>query len=531
MAAKIEHQNLSDSSSDENVGKNPSEDTQHAVVSQKIEFTTEDSSRKDNQESRMNDTTKLGDESDKTGLDQDVTANLPKAPLNKFAVFTVMILSMTEGFAIGYMESLVNIFREKGVHSRQLGVVMILVWPFLLGFLGAPLVDKYYFKGFGKRKTYLLPCKIVIAIGYTILSFYIDNLVNTLQILTIVKWIFVINLVQLFDYNALLGLRYELFGSERSDLAAFSLFCGISIGIFCSYSGFVLLKSDYFCKDLLGIQSGGFISHQFILLFFASMNLASAACVCQIEEKTSDQNDAKIMNTLKLAKLMLTDKVTRRPLFWMAITSCGVMSLKSSISLKLIERGIRREHLVMMQAMSIAGTVVSNFVLKKYMQKGQILTYCGKFLLAYLAFLYIDFFNVLNFDPHKNYSLTIALYLVGLFFEGLCPWGSYQMGFINSITYEKYAASYSTTMMALLNAARILPISLTVTVLDYLWYPLFFVHLNLLNMFSLLYLGNEAKDIDAIPVTDFHKPVQRLQEEGNPLEVNLVVNEKDDEML
>src|SRR3990167_6123263 len=116
MAAKIEHQNLSDSSSDENVGKNPSEDTQHAVVSQKIEFTTEDSSRKDNQESRMNDTTKLGDESDKTGLDQDVTANLPKAPLNKFAVFTVMILSMTEGFAIGYMESLVNIFREKGVH-------------------------------------------------------------------------------------------------------------------------------------------------------------------------------------------------------------------------------------------------------------------------------------------------------------------------------------------------------------------------------------------------------------------------------
>ena len=471
-----------------------------------------------------------------TGADESTfsedpsNAQMPKPPLDKFAVFTIVMLSMTEGFAIGYMESLVNIFRERGVHSRQLGIVMILVWPFLIGFLGAPIVDRYYLKGVGKRKTYLLPCKFVIAIGYMILSFYIDSLVSNIQITTIVTWIFIINLVQLFDYNALLGLRYELFGSERSDLAAFTLFCGIAIGIFCSYSGFVLLNSHYFCQEILGIKSGGLINHQFILIFFALANLFSGLCTLRITEKP-DNGESKIINTLKLAKLMLTDKVTKRPLFWMVLTSFGVMSLKSSVSLKLIQKGMRREHLVMMQAVSLAGTVVSNFLLKKYMQKGQILTYCAKFLLVYLGLLYVDFFNVLTFDPASNYSRTIVIYLIGLFLEGLCPWGSYQMGFINSITYEKYAASYTTTMMGLLNMGRILPITLTVSILDYIWYPLFFILLNAVNMGSLVYLTAEAKAIDQLSEKAFHRPIQILQEESNPLEVNLVVNDKDDDIL
>lgn len=156
----------------------------------------------------------------------DITSESSNRKVPAFYTLVMIALSATEGFNLGYMDSLMGIFRQRGVHSSRIGILNIMMYPFLLSFIGAPIVDRYYSKSFGKRKSYLFPCKLIIAVGLFIFSMYVDDLVDNEKISTIAFCLFGIGLVQLFDFNALTGLRFELYGLENTGLASFTLYAG-----------------------------------------------------------------------------------------------------------------------------------------------------------------------------------------------------------------------------------------------------------------------------------------------------------------
>src|SRR3990167_3698127 len=107
-----------------------------------------------------------------------------------FVLLVIMLLSTTEGFNMGYLNGLMDIFREEGVSSDQIGLLTFINFPFLLCFLGGPIVDRYYSNKFGKRRTYLLPSKIVASLAYAGFSLYIDQAVADKQI-SLITWVLV----------------------------------------------------------------------------------------------------------------------------------------------------------------------------------------------------------------------------------------------------------------------------------------------------------------------------------------------------
>ena len=46
----------------------------------------------------------------------------------------------------------------------QLGMLSFATYPWTFKFLSAPFFDSYYFKNFGKRKTYIVPLQFISAI-------------------------------------------------------------------------------------------------------------------------------------------------------------------------------------------------------------------------------------------------------------------------------------------------------------------------------------------------------------------------------
>ena len=155
--------------------------------------------------------------------------------------------------------------------------------------------------------------------------------------------------------------------------------------------------------------------------------------------------------------------------------------------------------------------VMNNFILKRFMVPGKIIRTCSIFIVLYLTVMYIDLYNISTFDKDLNYSRSLVLFFIGIFFESACPWMSYHIGFINSTTYQKYAATYATTLMGVVNIGKIVPISLTVTLLDYTNYTFLFVALNSLNM--LFVIGNYrgmAKQIDETPISKYNSIIESI---------------------
>ena len=453
----------------------------------------------------------------------EVETNIDQKESTKIPVFNTIVmiaLSSTEGFNLGYMESLMGIFRQRGFHSSKIGILSIMMYPFLLSFLGAPVVDKYYSRKFGKRKSYLVPCKMAIAIGLFILSYFIDEFVDDGRVTTIALYLFLIGLIQLFDFNALTGLRYEIYGHENTGLASFTLYAGslllmvgMLLGTFFAYHMFILLNSEYVCRDLLGIESGPILSHGSACAFFAFVNLASGIGVYFIKEKVERPGDRnKLVSIVKLLKIFLFDPTYRRVTFWLTFSCFGAIGLRSSVSLQLIKKGLRREHIVMLLATNAIFNMTNNFILKKYMVPGRIIRVCCFFILAYLCVLYIDLYNVVTFDPELNYNRTLVLYFVGIFFESACPWMSYHMGFINATTYHKYAASYQTTLMGIVNIGKIIPVTSVVTLMDYTNYTFLFFVMNSINMlFIVLTFNSLATKIDLTTIETYNKIIETVE--------------------
>jgi len=49
------------------------------------------------------------------------------------------------------------ILSEKGASYTQLSYLSLVVYPNTIKFIFAPIIDSFYFKQFGKRKTYIIP--------------------------------------------------------------------------------------------------------------------------------------------------------------------------------------------------------------------------------------------------------------------------------------------------------------------------------------------------------------------------------------
>lgn len=62
-----------------------------------------------------------------------------------------------------------------------MGDLSLIPYPFTFKLLTAPLIDTYYIKSFGRRKTYIIPLTYLLGLACLLMSFFINDLVNNLR--------------------------------------------------------------------------------------------------------------------------------------------------------------------------------------------------------------------------------------------------------------------------------------------------------------------------------------------------------------
>lgn len=174
-----------------------------------------------------------------------------------------------------YNVALPAILRHQGVDLRWIGMLSLLYIPWAFKFFWAPLIDRFYFKKLGKRKTWLLFTQIALVLGGVALA--LTQFDYGLGVFVIVGlWISTFAATQDIAID---GYTVETFSESEYRLGSMAQSIGVALGSMVGGAATLWLY------ELYGWQTA--------LISLAAMTALTMLAIFQIKEKSNVEKISK----------------------------------------------------------------------------------------------------------------------------------------------------------------------------------------------------------------------------------------------
>lgn len=174
-----------------------------------------------------------------------------------------------------YNVALPAILRHQGVDLRWIGMLSLLYIPWAFKFFWAPLIDRFYFKKLGKRKTWLLFTQIALVLGVVALA--LTQFDYGLGVFVIVGlWISTFAATQDIAID---GYTVETFSESEYRLGSMAQSIGVALGSMVGGAATLWLYQLY------GWQTA--------LISLAAMTALTMLAIFQIKEKSNVEKISK----------------------------------------------------------------------------------------------------------------------------------------------------------------------------------------------------------------------------------------------
>lgn len=174
-----------------------------------------------------------------------------------------------------YNVALPAILRHQGVDLRWIGMLSLLYIPWAFKFFWAPLIDRFYFKKLGKRKTWLLFTQIALVLGVVALA--LTQFDYGLGVFVIVGlWISTFAATQDIAID---GYTVETFSESEYRLGSMAQSIGVALGSMVGGAATLWLYQLY------GWQTA--------LISLAAMTALTMLAIFQIKEKSNAEKISK----------------------------------------------------------------------------------------------------------------------------------------------------------------------------------------------------------------------------------------------
>lgn len=204
--------------------------------------------------------------------DQD----FPSKTVSTLSLSVVVVLYLAHALPLYfYNVALPTILRHQGVDLRWIGMLSLLYIPWAFKFFWAPLIDRFYFKAFGKRKTWLLFTQIALVLGVVALA--LTQFDYGLSVFVIVGlWISTFAATQDIAID---GYTVETFSESEYRLGSMAQSIGVALGSMIGGAATLWLYQLY------GWQTA--------LICLAAMTAFTMLAIFQIKEKSNTEKIAK----------------------------------------------------------------------------------------------------------------------------------------------------------------------------------------------------------------------------------------------
>lgn len=274
------------------------------------------------------------------------------------SLLLLMLLYTLQGVPMGLSSSISFILQEKGASYADQGTFSLASWPFSLKILWAPLVDALYFERFGQRRTWLLPLQTLVGI----LLLYMSSSVGTMLGEEGTTGIHIRPLTALFFATYFLlasqdiavdGWAITMLSRRNVGLASTVNAAGQTAGFFISFTGFLILNSF----ELVTLS--GFVG------FWGVVFLLSATCVFLKREKKDDSAISVAAAYCEAGSVVQLSGMW--PLSLVMLTrSAAFAAAESLFTLKLLEKGVPKQHMATVSALLMPFNILLPVVASKW---------------------------------------------------------------------------------------------------------------------------------------------------------------------
>jgi PAT family acetyl-CoA transporter-like MFS transporter 1 len=159
---------------------------------------------------------------------------------------------LIQGIPIGFFAvTIPTILISNGLTYTDLAILSFSTYPFSLKILTAPFQDAYFFKNFGKRKSYIVPIQYALGLLFIYTSYHIDFYIEQKSVVTFAVMGFIFIFLTANQDIAVDGLVLTALSPKRVNLGGTANNIGQMIGILISSSLFFQLSSAEFCAKYL----------------------------------------------------------------------------------------------------------------------------------------------------------------------------------------------------------------------------------------------------------------------------------------
>ncbi|XP_038621716.1 acetyl-coenzyme A transporter 1 isoform X2 [Tachyglossus aculeatus] len=176
------------------------------------------------------------------------------------SILLLLFLYVLQGIPLGLAGSIPFILQGRNVSYTDQAFFSFVFWPFSLKLLWAPLVDAVYFRGFGRRKSWLVPTQYVLGVFMIYLSTQVDLLLGgqdgraAPDVVALTVAFFLFEFLAATQDIAVDGWALTMLSRENVGYASTCNSVGQTAGYFLGNVLFLALESTDFCNRYLRFQ-------------------------------------------------------------------------------------------------------------------------------------------------------------------------------------------------------------------------------------------------------------------------------------
>ena len=220
-------------------------------------------------------------------------------------ILLVLTLYTLQGVTLSLFESLTLFLASKNATWTQQSIWSLVMYPFTVKLLWAPLIDVLYIRQLGRRQTWLLPVLVLLGIILIVLSFYLEELIEDLRVIELTMIFFVIIFLTATQDICVDGWALTLFASSDVVWQSIAQSIGQPLGSFLGSPILLIFESANMTNQLIRqplgmpLQSFGlFTLGQFLrfwgVMFFAVTVLVTIIVLKQRRHSDDDENRTRL---------------------------------------------------------------------------------------------------------------------------------------------------------------------------------------------------------------------------------------------
>ncbi|GAB0193798.1 acetyl-coenzyme A transporter 1 [Grus americana] len=294
------------------------------------------------------------------------------------SILLLLVLYVLQGIPLGLAGSVPLILQSKSASYTDQAFFSFVFWPFSLKLLWAPLVDAVYLRGFGRRKSWLVPTQYILGLFMIYMSTQVDVLLGDREgrgpdVVALTVTFFLFEFLAATQDIAVDGWALTMLSRENVGYASTCNSVGQTAGYFLGNVLFLALESASFCNKYLRFQPQprGIVTLSDFLFFWGAVFLITTTLVALLkkenEELTPTKEETKgITGTYRLLFSIIKMPAVLTFCLLILTAKVGFSAADAVTGLKLVEEGVPKEHLALLAVPMVPLQIILPLIISKY---------------------------------------------------------------------------------------------------------------------------------------------------------------------